>query len=112
VHQNPDAAHAFASLRARRERPTGHLAAGSKADDDVHPPRWIGLRESDTRDSRQRGSARGQMQKSYGVAGSWRFIVLAAWQAHREYRALARLARHSHVPAHHARELARDPRSA
>src|SRR5262249_15795758 len=29
-------------------------------------------------------------------------------QAHREYRALARLARHGHVAAHHARELARE----
>jgi hypothetical protein len=36
--------------------------------------------------------------------GSW----LAAWQSHREYRALARLARHGHVAAHHARELAGD----
>src|SRR5262245_16082350 len=37
-------------------------------------------------------------------------------QAHREHRALARLARHRHVAAHHARKLARDgkakPRSA
>src|SRR5262249_13324063 len=29
-------------------------------------------------------------------------------QAHREHRALARLARHRHVAAHHSRELARD----
>src|SRR5262249_48939163 len=32
----------------------------------------------------------------------------AAWQPHREHRALARLARHGHVAAHHARELASD----
>src|SRR5262249_13547383 len=38
-----------------------------------------------------------------GAAGSWR---LALRQAHREYRALARLARHCHVATHHARELA------
>src|SRR5258707_2180989 len=31
---------------------------------------------------------------------------LAARQAHREHRALARLARHGHVATHHARELA------
>jgi hypothetical protein len=30
----------------------------------------------------------------------------AAWQAHRKYRTLAGLARHRHVAAHHARELA------
>src|SRR5262249_25046695 len=30
------------------------------------------------------------------------------WQAHREHRTLAWLARHGYVPAHHARELARD----
>jgi hypothetical protein len=29
-------------------------------------------------------------------------------QAHREHRTFARLARHGHVPAHHARELAGD----
>src|SRR5262249_1443406 len=33
---------------------------------------------------------------------------LAPRQAHGEYRALARLARHGHVAAHHARELARE----
>src|SRR5262245_53332954 len=32
----------------------------------------------------------------------------AALQAHREHRALAWLARHRHVAAHHARELAGD----
>ena len=39
-------------------------ATGGKADDDVHRPRRIGLRSCDARDDRQRGSARGQMQKS------------------------------------------------
>ena len=34
--------------------------------------------------------------------------VLAARQAHGEHRALARLARHRYVAAHHARELAGD----
>jgi hypothetical protein len=47
---------------------------------------------------------------------SLRSRVRAARQAHREDRALARLARHGHVAAHHARELAREskaePRSA
>src|SRR5215831_12257103 len=33
---------------------------------------------------------------------------LATRQAHREHRAFARLARHGHVAAHHARELAGD----
>ena len=37
--------------------------AGGKADDDAHRPRRIGLRPRDTRHGRQRGSARGQMQK-------------------------------------------------
>src|SRR5262245_44366254 len=34
--------------------------------------------------------------------------VLAAGQTHRKDRTLARLARHGHVAAHHARELARE----
>src|SRR6266536_387119 len=42
------------------------------------------------------------------LVGSWRFIVLAARQAHRKHRALAELARNRHVAAHHARELAGD----
>ena len=33
------------------------------ADDDAHRPRRIGLRPRDARHGRQRGSARGQMQK-------------------------------------------------
>src|SRR5262249_57227701 len=39
---------------------------------------------------------------------SWRLCVLAAWQTYGEHRAFARLARHGHVAAHHARQLARD----
>src|SRR5262249_20888238 len=38
-------------------------AAGSKSDDDAHRPRRIGLRPCDARNSRQRDSARCQMQK-------------------------------------------------
>jgi len=33
-------------------------------------------------------------------------VCRAGWQAHREHRTLAQLARHSHIAAHHARELA------
>src|SRR5205823_2313463 len=40
----------------------GH-AAGGKADDNPHRPRRIGLCPGDARQNRQRGSARGQMQK-------------------------------------------------
>jgi len=35
-------------------------------------------------------------------------VLRAARQAEGEYRALARFARHGHVAAHHARELAGD----
>ena len=38
-------------------------AAGSERHDDAHRPRRIGLRPSEARHGRQRGSARGQMQK-------------------------------------------------
>src|SRR6516164_1064445 len=38
-------------------------AAGRKADDDAHRPRRIGLRPCDTRNGRQRGGARGQLQE-------------------------------------------------
>ena len=34
-------------------------AAGGLPDNDAHRPRWIGLRPSNMRDGRQRGSARG-----------------------------------------------------
>ena len=48
-------------------------------------------------------------EKAPGVwLGSQILGVRAARQAHREHRALARLARHGHVAAHHARELARE----
>ena len=36
---------------------------GGKANNDAHRPRRIGLRPSNTRHGRQRGSARGQMKK-------------------------------------------------
>ena len=39
---------------------------GREADDDAHRPRRIGLRPRDPRHGRQRGSARGQMQKMFG----------------------------------------------
>src|SRR2546426_1113115 len=43
------------------------------------------------------------------LAGSSSSVCIrAAGQAHREHRALAGLARHGHVTAHHARELADD----
>ena len=49
----------------------------------------------------------GRLFEIGGVAGSsWRLCVLASRQAHREHRAFAWLARHGHVTAHHARELA------
>src|SRR5215468_4103023 len=38
------------------------------------------------------------------IGGLWR----AARQAHRKHRTFAQLARHGHVAAHHARELAGD----
>src|SRR5262249_22846892 len=38
-------------------------APGGKADDDAHRPRRIGFRPRETRGGRQRGSARGQVQK-------------------------------------------------
>jgi hypothetical protein len=43
-----------------------------------------------------------------GIAPFGDGASVAARQAHREHRALARLARHGHVAAHHARELARE----
>src|SRR5262249_14779756 len=48
---------------ADRARDDVRWAARGKADDDVHRPRRIGLRESEARCDRKRGSARGQMQK-------------------------------------------------
>src|SRR5262249_28815036 len=38
-------------------------ATGRNADDNAHRPRWIGLRPRDARHGRERGSARGQMEK-------------------------------------------------
>src|SRR5262245_24160738 len=106
----------------------GH-AAGRPADDQSHWPRWIGLRPSSPQRGRQRGSACGQMQKlsagkfhfeppsssHYSMTSSarqlWCLCVRAARQTHRKHRALARLARRGDVPAHHARELAREGKS-
>src|SRR5262249_50590620 len=34
-----------------------------------------------------------------------------AWQAHRKHRAFAQLTRYRHIPAHHARKLARNGKS-
>ena len=45
-----------------------------KADDDAHRPRRIGLRPCDTRDGRERGSARCQMQKL--PAGKFHGVLL------------------------------------
>jgi hypothetical protein len=42
------------------------------------------------------------------LAKIWSVGIRAARQAHREHGALARLARHRHVAAHYARELARE----
>src|SRR6516162_2085339 len=51
----------------------------------------------------------GRLFEIGGVAGSsWRLCVLASRQAHGEHRAFAELARHGHVAAHRARELAGD----
>jgi hypothetical protein len=48
-------------------------------------------------------------EKAPGVwLGSQILGVRAARQAHRKHRTLAGLARHGHVAAHHARELARE----
>ena len=52
----------------RRCRPP----AGGKANNDPHRPRRIGLRPCDPRYRWQRGSTRGQMQKSCGGKVSWR----------------------------------------
>ena len=41
-------------------------AARGKADHQAHRPRRIGLRPREARDGRERGSARGQMQKLFG----------------------------------------------
>jgi hypothetical protein len=39
------------------------VARWREANNDAHRPRWIGLRPSEMRDSRERGSARDQMQE-------------------------------------------------
>src|SRR5262245_66386143 len=58
-------------------------SAGRKRHDHRDRPRWVGLRPCDVRDSRKRGSARGQMQK----LSAWQVhavCMLAAWQANRK----------------------------
>src|SRR5262249_58976680 len=50
-------------------------AARGKADNDAHRPRGIGLRPRDGRNSRQRGSARGEMQEL--SAGKFHSALLA-----------------------------------
>src|SRR5262252_7976400 len=53
----------------------------------------------------RRGSFMALPLRQVCAAGLWR---LAPRQAHDEHRTFARLARHGHVAAHHARELARE----
>src|SRR5262244_2552549 len=53
----------------------------------------------------RRGSFMALPLRQVCAAGLWR---LAPRQAHGEHRTFARLARHRHVAAHHARELAGD----
>jgi len=67
-------------------RDVGH-AARRKANNDAHGPRRIGLRPRDPRHRRQRGSARGQMQKfptvrKFHVSPSGRVIAMrtAEWK--------------------------------
>src|SRR6516165_1938036 len=56
-----------------------------------------------------RPSARSARSETFRFFRLWLWLgCRAARQAHREHRALARLARHRHVAAHHARELAGD----
>src|SRR6516164_9100045 len=57
---------------------------------------------------RRAPSGSGNTAKSRTSRHDMKLWVLTARQAHREYRTFARLARHRHVAAHHARELARD----
>src|SRR5215831_5522415 len=83
--------------------------ASRKRYDHRDRPRRIVLRPSNARYGRQRGSAGNEDARIvFGGEVSWRSCVLPARQAHREHRTLSRLARHGHVAAHHARELAGD----
>ena len=50
-------------------------AAGGKSDDNAHRPRRIDLRPCEPRHGRERGSARGQMQKLLGGEVSSRYLL-------------------------------------
>src|SRR5262249_20024578 len=56
------------------------------------------------------GRRRGRSRRARSSPAGWwlRLCCRATRQAHREHRPFARLARHGHVSAHHARELARE----
>src|SRR5262245_38411048 len=56
-------AESIRQLLTQQPRDDVGRAAGRKTDENAHRPRRIGLRPSDARDSRQRGSTRGQMQE-------------------------------------------------
>src|SRR5262245_22716430 len=58
--------------------------------------------------SSARASSVGDTARSRTARHGMKLCVLTARQAHREHRALARLARHGHIAAHHARKFARD----
>src|SRR5215472_5029126 len=57
-------------------------------------------------------SARTARSQTFRFFRLWLWLgCCAAWQPHGEHRALARLARHRHVAAHHARQLARESKA-
>src|SRR5262249_1479803 len=64
-------AEALGELLADQARDNVGSAAGWITDNDAHRPRRVGLRPRDTRHRRERGSARGQMQKF--AAGKFHF---------------------------------------
>jgi hypothetical protein len=65
--------HLLAETLAQRRRDGARnnviAAGGRKRNNDAHRPRRIGLRPCNKRQNRQRGSARGQIQKS----SAWKF---------------------------------------
>ena len=65
----------------------------------VQPP---GARAAVIASAEVRGLRTQQSWRQFGA----RLAIAGRRQAHGEHRAFARLARHGHVPAHHARELA------